>query len=152
MRNNRIPWPNVVTRRAAVEPTGAVTCYRGVRSNNNNNSHAALAERFQSITLHELQQLGLYTNTDTPNTAHQLDVEAVAAEVDYTTTNTQLSCSGGGESDRIPNTFKEAMDLPQVARWKAAAGKKIATLKKPDVFQLVSITPVPARYKVFGTK
>ena len=47
---------------------------------------------------------------DTPDTAHQLDAEVVVAEVAYTMTNTQPSCSGGGESDRTLNTFKEAMD------------------------------------------
>ena len=71
LRNNRIHRPNVVTRRAAVELTGAVTRYRGVSPNKNNNNddnnHAALAECFQSSTLHKLRQLGLYTNTDTPN-------------------------------------------------------------------------------------
>ena len=74
-----------------------------------NNNHAALAERFQSSTLHKLRQLRRYTNTDTPDTAQQLDAEAVPAEVDYIRTNTQLSCSGGGESDHVPNIFKEAM-------------------------------------------
>ena len=78
MCKNRTYWPNVVTRRAAAELTGAVTRYRGVRPQNNNtddnninnNNYAALAERFQPSTLHKLQQLGLYTNTDTPDTAH----------------------------------------------------------------------------------
>ena len=97
MRNNRIPRPNVVTRRAAAELTGVATCYREVRpsnnskddnSINNNNNHAALAERFQPSTLHKLRQLVRCTNTDTPGTAHQLDAEAVPAEVDYTRSNT----------------------------------------------------------------
>ena len=74
MRNNRVHRPKVVTRRAAAELTGAATRYRGVRPNNNNNdnnnNHAALAELFQPSTLHKLRQLGLYTNTDTPDTAH----------------------------------------------------------------------------------
>ena len=48
-----------------------------------------------------MRQLGRYTNTDTPDTAHQLDVEAVPAEVTHTRTNTQPSCSGVGESDYV---------------------------------------------------
>ena len=76
IRNNRFHRPNVVTRRAAAELTGAVTRYRGVRPNKNNNdddnninnnNHAALAECFQPSKLHKLRQLGLSTNTDTPN-------------------------------------------------------------------------------------
>ena len=76
IRNNRVHRSNVVTRRAAAELTGAVTRYEGVRPNKNNNddddninnnNHAALAERFQSSTLHKLRQLGIYTITDTPD-------------------------------------------------------------------------------------
>ena len=54
MRDNRIHRPNVVTRCAAAEVTGAVSRYRGVHPNINNNNHAALAERFQPSTLHKL--------------------------------------------------------------------------------------------------
>ena len=180
IRNKRIHRPDVVTRRAAAELTGAATGYRRVRPNKNNNdddnninnnnhaalaerfepstlhklrqlsfyakkvnniynnNHAARAERFQPSTLHKLRQLGIYTNTDTlddndinnnnhatlvehfqsstlhklrllggctntdtPNTAHQLNAEAVPAEVAYTRSNTQSSCSGVGESDCV---------------------------------------------------
>ena len=153
MRNNRVHRPSVITRRAAAELTGAATRYRGVRANTTtNNNHAALAELFQSNTLHKLRQLGLYTNTDTPDTAHQLDAEAVAAEVAYTMTNTKPSCSGRGESDRVPSTFKGAMGLPQAARWKTASDKKIASLKKHGVFDLVPITSVPTGHKLVGIR
>ena len=76
IRNNRIHRPSVVTRRAVAELTGAVTRYKGVRpdknnnddaDNINNNNHVALAERFQPSTLHKLRQLGIYTITDTPD-------------------------------------------------------------------------------------
>ena len=74
-----------------------------------NNNHAALAERFQPSTLNKVGQLGHYTNTDTPDATHQLDAEAVPAEVAHTRTIMQPSCLGGGESDRVPNIFKEGM-------------------------------------------
>ena len=67
----------------------------------NNNNHTALAERFQSSRLHKLRQLGRCTNTDTPDTAYQLDAEAVPAEVAYNRSNTQPSCLGVGESDCV---------------------------------------------------
>ena len=126
-RNNRIARPNVVTRRVSVERASAVPREKGVRSSNNN-SQVALGALFQPSTLHELWQLGLCTKMDTPDTAHQLDGEVVVADVAYTMTNTQPSCSGGGESDRIQNTFKEAMDLPQAAHLKEALDKDIASL------------------------
>ena len=139
MRDNRIYRPNVVTRCAVAEVTGAVTRYGGVHPNINNN-HAALAERFQPSTLHKLRRLNIYTNTDTPDTAHQLDAETVPVEVAYTRTNTQLSCSGGGESNRVPNTFNEAVGLPQAAHWKTASDKEIESLEKHGVLNLVLIT------------
>ena len=117
-RNNRISRPNFVTRRVAAGLTGVVT--HGVRpnnnNNNNNNNHAALAELFQPSTLHALRQLGLYTNTDTQDIEHQLDAEAVAAEVTYTMINTQPSCLGEGESDRIPNTARRRQPHLQSSR------------------------------------
>ena len=125
-----------------------VTRYRGVRPNNNNNSnnninnnnHAVLAGLFQPSTLHKLRQLGLNTNTDTPDTAHQLLAEVVA-EVAYTRNNA-----------RVLNTFKEVMGLLQAARWKTTSGKEIASLGKHGVFNLVPITSVPAGLKVVGTR
>ena len=71
IRDNIILRPNVVTRHAAAELTGAVTRYRGSHpnknnntdDNTNNNNHATLAERFHPSGLHNLRQLGLYTNT-----------------------------------------------------------------------------------------
>ena len=64
----------------------------------------------------------------------------------------QLSCSGGGESDRAPNTVTGAMGLPQVARWKAEPDKKISSLEKHGVFKLVPIASVPAGHKVASTR
>ena len=60
--------------------------------NDINNNHAALAESFQPRTLHKVRRLDRYTNTDTPDTAEQLDEEVVPAEVTYTRSNTQPSC------------------------------------------------------------
>ena len=139
--SNRIPQHTVVTRRAAAEPTGAVTRYRGVRPSNNNNSNnqGALAELFHPSTLHELLQLGIYINMDTPDTAHQLDAKAAAAEPAYTMTNTQPSCLGGGKYNLIPNNFKETMDLPQAARWKKALDNVVASLEKHSAFELLLI-------------
>ena len=152
IRDNTIHRPSVVTRRATAEVTGAVTRSRGVHLNIKNYNHAALAERFQPSTLHKLRRLDIFTNTDTPDTAHQHDAEAVPAEVAYTRTNTQPSCSGGGESDRVPNNFKEAVGLPQVAHWKTGSDKEIESLEKHGVLNLVLITSVLAGHKVVGTR
>ena len=76
----------------------------------------------------------------------------VVAEVAYTMTNTQPSCSGGGESDGILNTFKEAMDLIQAARLKEALDKNIASLENHVVFGLEPIASVPAGHKVVSIR
>ena len=144
VRDSRMHRPNVITRRAAAELSGAVARYRGVHPNIINNNHATLAERFQPSTLHKLRRLGIYTNTDTPDTTHQLDAEAVPAEVAYTRTNTQPSYSGGGESDRVPNTFMEAVGQLQTVHWKTSSDKEMESLEKHGVFNLVLITSVPA--------
>ena len=90
IHNNRIPRPNVGTLNAAMGPTGTFTRYSRVHSNsdNNRNNYVSLVEKVQPSTLHELRQLGFYTNTDTLDTAHQLDAEVVTAEVDHTMTKT----------------------------------------------------------------
>ena len=44
------------------------------------------------------------------------------------------------------------MGLPRAAHWKAELYKKIASLEKHGVFNLVSITSVPAGHKVVGTR
>ena len=119
---------------------------------NNKNNHATLADLFHRNTLHRLRQLGLYTNTDTPSTAHQLDAKAVIADVVYTMINTQPRFSGGEESDRVVSTFKEAMSLPQVARWKPASDKTIASLEHHGVLNLAPITSVPSGQKVVGAR
>ena len=96
-------------------------------------------ETFSAEYVHKLRQLGLFTNMDTPDTAHQLHAEAVAAEVAYTVTNTQPRCSGRGQSGRAPNSFRKALGMHQAARWKTAADKEIASLEKHGAFILVAI-------------
>ena len=55
-------------------------------------------------------------------------------------------------NEKFPNTFKEAMGLPQTARWKAASDREITSLEKQGVYELVPITAVPAGQRVIGTQ
>ena len=70
----------------------------------------------------------------------------------YVVTNALGSFSGGGSKEKITNTFKEAMTLPQAARWKVASDKEIASLKKHGVYELVPITTVPDGRKAVGVR
>ena len=56
-----------------------------------------------------------------------------------------------GEGITIPNTFEEAMETPQAAKWKEASDREMASLEKPEIFELVSSAPVPSE-KVIETK
>ncbi|CAN0248435.1 unnamed protein product, partial [Ectocarpus sp. 12 AP-2014] len=52
----------------------------------------------------------------------------------------------------IPNTFKEAMELPETKIWKAATDKEMKSLQDLKVYKLVPRTDVPAGHKVIGSK
>ena len=90
----------------------------------------SLAAVYEQHTLHILHSLALYTNVGTQNVVHHLENASLFAEYAYVSTATAGNHSGGGDKLKVPNTFKEAMSLPQAARWKAAANKEIASLKK----------------------
>ena len=92
--DNQLSTPTRTRRTATTSTATATWLWRNV---------------FSRVRCIRVRLPGRYTNTDTPDTAHQLDAEAVPAEVAHTRTNTQPSCSGEGESDRVPNIFKEGM-------------------------------------------
>ena len=56
--------------------------------------------------------------------------------LDYalTTSNSISEHRSDGEVAAIPNTFEEAMEAPQAAKWKEAADKEMASLEKHEVF------------------
>ena len=57
-----------------------------------------------------------------------------------------------GEVVTIPNTFKEAMESPQVTKRTKAGNKEMDSLEKHAVFNLTSPDSVPLEHKVVGTK
>ena len=74
-----------------------------------------------------MQKLALYTKEVVPDMAHEMEM-LTYAEYAYSTTNVELKNSSEGEKVLvIPNTFKEAVRLPEAALWKAASDKKIET-------------------------
>ena len=113
---------------------------------------ASLAALFEQRTLHNLRSLALYTNVEMQDIAHHLDNASLFTENAYVSTASTGNHSGGGDKLKVPNIFKEAMSLPQAARWKAAADKDIASLKKPGVYEIVPASFVPARQKVVGSR
>lgn len=58
----------------------------------------------------------------------------------------------GDEAVVVPNTYKEAMDLPQAQEWRNAVDEDIASLKQHNVHDLGPITSVPLGHKVIGSR
>ena len=73
-------------------------------------------------------------------------------EYTYAPTSLHERCLRGGENKRIPNTFKEAMRLPEAAHKKEAADKGNLSLGKHGVYELVPISLVSSSQKVVGTR
>ena len=113
---------------------------------------ASLAARFEQRTLHNLRLLALYTNVEMQDIVHHLENASLFVEYSYVSTAPAGNHSGGGEQAEGPNTFKEVISLPQVARWKAAAEKEIVSPKKHGVYELVHASSVPAGQKVVGSR
>ena len=119
---------------------------------NGNNTFVAIAKLFGSDTLSHLCKLGPFS-TEALDIAHQMYYRGtLSAEYAYAATNLQESCLRGGEKERIPNTFKEAMSLPKAAYWKEAADKEIQSLEKHGVYELVPMLFVPSSQNVVGTR
>ena len=107
---------------------------------------------FEADTLQCLSELELGPPCYTEDIAHQAESASYNVAYAYIATNALGSFSEGGEQGKIPNTFKEAMAVPQAASWKVASDKEIASLEKHYVYELVPITSVPNRRKFVGTR
>ena len=74
-------------------------------------------------------------------------------EYTYFATNTQMHSGSEGEKVKtIPNTFKEAMRLPEAKMWKAASDKEMKSLQDLKVYTLVPRFEAPTGQKVIGSK
>ena len=109
-------------------------------------------ELAEAGTLQRLSELELGPPCYTGEIAHQAENASFNVEYAYVATNALKSFSGEENKEHIPNTFKEAIALPQAARWKVVSDKEIASLEKHGVFELVPITSVPNGRKVVGTR
>ena len=72
-----------------------------------------------------------------PDMAHYMKM-LTYAEYAYATTNVQLKSRSEEEKVVvIPDTFKEAMGLPEAALWKAALDKEMTSLDQHHVYDLI---------------
>ena len=77
---------------------------------------ASLAVLFEQCTLHNFRSLALYTNVETEDIAHHFENASLFAQYAYVSTTSAGNHSGRGNKLKVPNTFKEAMTLPEAAR------------------------------------
>ena len=120
--------PAVTHSRAAnLLPVPVATRYGG----DHNNNRATLAELFEVDTLQPLRELELGPPYYAEDIAHQAQNDSFNLEYAYVATNALGSFSGGDNKEQIPNTFKEAMILPQAARWKVVVVVVYLTLTDP---------------------
>ena len=89
----------------------AARSFRERNTNNDGAPSAHLAATVDDKMLSELRRLQIHTNALLPDVAHQKFGAEAVVEYAYTTTN-HSSCRVGGKTQMIPNTFHEAMDLP----------------------------------------
>ena len=120
-------------------PVPVATSYGGGR----NNSRTTLAELFEAGRLQRLSELELGPPCYTEDIELQADNASFNVEYAYVATNAVGSFSEGDNKEHVSNTFKEATTPPQAARWKVASDKKITSLEKHGVYELVPITSVP---------
>ena len=117
-----------------------------------NNNRATLTDLFEAGTLQRLSELELGPPTYTENIAHQAENASFNVKYAYVATKAIGSFSGGENKEQIPNIFKEAMSLPQAARWKVDSDKEITSLEKHGVYELIPITSVPNGRKVVDSR
>ena len=117
-----------------------------------NNNRATLAELFEAGTLQRLSGPELEPSCYTEDIAHQAENASLNVEHPYIATNVLRSFLGEDNKRQVPNTFKEAMALPQAARWKAASEKEITSLEKHGVYELVPIIEVSNGRKAVGAR
>ena len=135
-------------RAASLLPVPVATHYGG----GCNNNRATLAELFRAGTLQRLSELELGPPCYTEDIAHQAENASFDVDYGYVATNALGSFAGGENKEQIMNPVKEAIALPQAARWEVTSAKEIASLGKHGVYELVPVTSVPNGRKSVGTR
>ena len=100
-------------------------------------------------TVNELKRLALYTKSPLTDMGH---CEKYLKFLEYAYIAYNHSRSEGEKVKTIPNTFKEAMRLPEATMWKAASDKEMKSLQNLKVYTLVPRSEVPPGQKGIGSK
>ena len=142
---------------APAPPLVAGRTKRSTRSTSTVDESCSINQRARNTsvnakTVNELKRLALYTKTPLADMGH-CEERLNFLEYAYVTNNTQMhSLSEGEKVKTIPNTFKEAIRLPEAKVWKAASDKEMKSLQDLKVYTLVPRSEVLPGQKVIGSK
>lgn len=104
-----------------------------------------------SRTLNELKKLAYFAKGEFPDVAHKDEVFCFV-EYAYATHSSQLRSLSAEGTVKVPDSYKEAMQLPEAALWKEAMKKEMKSLDDLKVYNLVPKTDVPQGQNVIGSK
>ena len=93
-------------------------------------------------TLRELRKLAFFAKGEFPDVEHRDGMHRFA-EFAYAASNTQLHSHSPPGTVTVPESYQEAMELPEAELWKEAAQKEIKSLQDLKVYTLVPKSNVP---------
>ena len=103
-------------------------------------------------TVNGLKRLALYTKSPLADMEH-CEERLNFFEYAYDANNTQIHSRSEREKVKtIPNTFKEAIRLPEANMWEAASDREMKSLLDLKVYTLVPRSEVPPGQEVIGSK
>ena len=99
-------------------------------------------------TINELKRLALYTKSPLADMGH-CEEKLNFLEYASVANNTQMHSRSEGEKIKtiLPNTFKEAMRLPEAKMWRAASDKEMKSLQDLEVYTLAPCSEIPPGQK-----
>ena len=93
-------------------------------------------------TLRELRKLAFFAKGEFPDVGHRDGMHRFA-EFAYAASNTQLHSHSPQGTVTVPESYQQAMKLPETELWKEAAQKEIKSLQDLKVYTLVPKSNVP---------
>ena len=102
-------------------------------------------------TLRKLRKLAFFAKGEFSDVGHRDGMHRFA-EFAYASSNTQLHSHSPQGTVTDPESYQQAMKLPEAERWKEAAQKEIKSLQDLKVYTLVPISNVPQGQNAIGSK
>ena len=102
-------------------------------------------------TLPKLRKLAFFAKREFPDVGHRDGMHRFA-EFAYAASNTQLHSHSPQGTVTVPESYQQAMKLPEAELWKEPAQKEIESLQDLKVYTLLPKSNVPKGQNVIGSK